>query len=224
MLKLSGAAQAVIEDGVMNEGVNTYGIEYSETGLLAFAGECLKMPSDSMWSDEELWRTHTLMFDTPARELTDDYLYGTVNLDVAAELLTRLYPDDVSVDYFGSWTYSRFECLRVRVIDEDNQITAAFAHAYLLARCLEEYPLLDEELYWERENEIQYEDVKMWCEVWHADYDAFVDLWRDDVISVDGIGSSFSISSGIGKELPYGRQDQALADFVNAHAKTGGNV
>ena len=123
--------------------------------LIQFAAEALKRPSESGWHDEDLWHTHTLMFSTPAWWLTEDYVLGQANYRAVLKDLTEEFPDDVTEATFGHWTYSTYQTIKVRVVDENGAITKAFAKAESIERSLaEQYPVYDEELLSQMESEL----------------------------------------------------------------------
>ena len=59
----------------------------------------------TMWFDDEVWKTHTLMFVAPDISLTDDYLIDYSNYQVALDELKTAFPEDVEDASFGHWTY-----------------------------------------------------------------------------------------------------------------------
>jgi hypothetical protein len=127
--------------------------------LIAAATEALERPSDSAWRDDDVFSTHTLMFATPDWSLTDEYIIGQANYRAILEDMSAAYarhPGAVESATFGHWTYSRFQCIKVRVIYADGTIHPAFVDAYAIAQYLErDYPLYSEEAHSELE-----------CEVW----------------------------------------------------------
>jgi len=126
----------------------------TEETLLSMAHDALERPSDSGWHDSELWETHTLMFSTPDWSLTDDYPIDQANYRDALEILSTAYPRSAESATFGHWTYSRFECVRVRVCYTSGEITPAFALACALIESMRDYPLLSDETHSELLREI----------------------------------------------------------------------
>ena len=185
------------------------------------ASEFLVAPGDSFWHDSELWRTHTLMFGTPDITQTEDYLFDYSNYQVALDTLSEKYPGDVEDAGFGHWTYSKFVCVKVRVLDEDGRVTAAFAHAYDMVKRAEEYPILDEQHYMELESRIQDDNVKWWAEYNNVDADAVFKAWQDDVVYVEGVGSGFTILGGNGETdgEDWADRDQIIVDLIRAHTE-----
>ena len=162
-------------------------------GLVQAAGQALERPSDSGWWDEELWNTHTLLFGTPDWELTEDYLWDYSNYRRILEDLQAKFPDDVEDAAFGHWTYSRFVAVKVRVLDEDGNITGAFAKAYAIGKELEDYPIYDEQDVLGLENECQEREVAAWAEQVGLDKGVVFEAWAEDDIYVEGYGSEFHI-------------------------------
>lgn len=142
------------------------------------ARKILEQPSDSAWFDSELWETHVTAF--AYTELSGTDVMGESNHYAALERLenvARAYRgDDVEMaerverSSFGHWTYSRFECLKVRVLDlvyeggyDDNEgwtedqyeVTPEFVELLAMREELREYPLLDEDDYMERESALR---------------------------------------------------------------------
>ena len=123
--------------------------------LISAATSALKRPSESHWSDEEMWVTHTMMFQTPAWWLTEDYIVDQANYRAVLRDLSENYPDDVSDSTFGHWTYSTYQAIKVRVLDENGGVTKAFADAYGTYLFIkEQYPVYDEELLSQMESEV----------------------------------------------------------------------
>lgn len=187
--------------------------------VIEAAADAVNTPSDSVWSDPELWNTHTLMFGTPDITLTDDYLIDYSNYRVAFAELDEAFPGDVEDASFGHWTYSRFVCVKVRVLDEAGDITGAFAMACDLAERIGEYPILDEQHYFDLEYEVQTESVRQWAEYMEVDVDATLNAWCDDVLYVDGVGSSFTILGANGEtdNVAWDERDAVLVQLVRDH-------
>ncbi len=126
-------------------------IEVDNFELEAFVREALERPSDAGFWDEELYVTHTLAMHTPAWHLTDDYIAGQVNYRVALEELSELGAEAATV---GHWTYSQFECIKVPMLTEDGAITAAAVALWNIHMRLQDWPVLDEQLWRELEWEV----------------------------------------------------------------------
>lgn len=125
----------------------------SET-LIEAATTALTRPAESYWSDSDLWDTHTLMFSTPAWWITEDYIVDQANYRAVLKELSEKYPNDVEDATFGHWTYSTYQSIKVRVVDENRSITKAFAEAFEIATYLkEQHPVYDEELLSQLETE-----------------------------------------------------------------------
>ena len=144
--------------------------------ILERAESALEHPEDSAWRDEELWVTHTMLFATPDIKLTDDYLEGWSNYRTILKALSEAYPDDVSDATFGSWTYSRFMAIKIRVIDDAGYVTPAFAEALEIEYDLENNNhLYDEGHYMDLQAEIESQHVEQFA----RDNDVALDrLWE----------------------------------------------
>jgi hypothetical protein len=137
----------------------------SDDKIIELAKEGLTVPSDSWWHDEELFKTHTMMFAVPDIKLTDEYLMDWSNYIKILESLAEHYPNDVSAETFGHWTYSTFACIKVRVLDDDGYITAAFVEAVEIAEHLASvYPAWDEDHWMALENDAEEEYVARFAE------------------------------------------------------------
>ena len=126
-------------------------IEVDNFELEAFVREALERPSDAGFWDEELYVTHTLAMHTPAWHLTDDYIIDQANYRAALELLEPYGAEAATV---GHWTYSTFECIKVPMLTEDGEITAGAVALWDLVQGLQDYPVLDEQLWSELEWEV----------------------------------------------------------------------
>ena len=126
-------------------------IEVDDSALEEFVRESLERPSDAGFWDEELYVTHTLTMHTPAWHLTDDYIIDQANYRVALEELSEVGAEAATV---GHWTYSQFECIKVPMLTEDGAITAAAVALWDLVTGLQDYPVLDEQLWSELEWEV----------------------------------------------------------------------
>ena len=54
----------------------------------------------------------------------------------------------------GHWTYSQFECIKVPILTEDDEITAAAVALWDIRMSLQDYTVLDEDLWSELEGEV----------------------------------------------------------------------
>lgn len=146
-MKLTAEALDYIEDNW---------IEVDED-LEIFVKESLEQPGDAYFRDEELYVTHTLAFHTPAWNLTDEYIIDQANYRAALEFLEPYGAEAATV---GHWTYSTFECIKVPMLTEDDEITAAAVALWDLDMGLRDYPVLDENLWSELEMEVNTEAMK----------------------------------------------------------------
>jgi hypothetical protein len=120
--------------------------------LIEMAHQALERPSDSAWWDKQMYVTHTTMFATVDPDLSDEDLRGLSNLKAVGRDLTEAWPKAVEESSFGHWTYSRFLCLKVRVIRRSGEIHPAFAAACAIAlNIVQRNPLYDDEDYNTRE-------------------------------------------------------------------------
>lgn len=126
-------------------------IEVEDSELEEFVRESLERPSDAGFWDEELYVTHTLAMHTPAWHLTDDYIIDQANYRVALEELEELGAEAATV---GHWTYSTFECIKVPMLTEAGEITAAAVALWNIQMRLQDYAVLDEQLWSELEWEV----------------------------------------------------------------------
>ena len=126
-------------------------IEVDDSELEEFVRESLERPSDAGFWDEELYVTHTLAMHTPAWHLTDEYIVDQANYRTALELLEPYGAEAATV---GHWTYSTFECIKVPMLTEDGEITAGAVALWDLVQGLQDYPVLDEQLWSELEWEV----------------------------------------------------------------------
>jgi hypothetical protein len=108
------------------------GSHLTEERVVELAREGLVQPSDSYFRDEDVFVTHTLMFHTPAWSITHDDPKGETIYRMAKDQLSR-YGRSVTEESVGHWTYSRFSCLKVRVLTDAGNITTAFVHALIIA-------------------------------------------------------------------------------------------
>lgn len=132
-------------------------IEVDDADLVAFVREALEEPGDAYFRDEELYVTHTLAMHTPAWNLTDEYIIEQANYRAALEELEELGAEAATV---GHWTYSQFECIKVPMLTEDGEITAAAVALWNIQMRLQDYPALDEELWTELEWEVNERAMK----------------------------------------------------------------
>lgn len=138
------------------------------------ATEALAHPADSGWSDKDLWKTHTLMFATPDKSLTDEYLADWSNYRSALRELSADYPNDVEEATFRHWTYSRFMAVKIRVVTDTGAITEAFVKALQLEDSLEHNHLLDEDDFMELEDEVRTLALKEIADDIKVSYDGLI--------------------------------------------------
>lgn len=172
-MKLSAEALDYIEDNF---------IEVDDEDLVAFVREALEEPGDAYFRDEELYVTHTLTFHTPAWNLTDEYIIGQANYRDALELLEPYGAEAATV---GHWTYSTFECIKVPMLTEDDEITAGAVALWDLVQSLRDYPLINDETHSELEmevNERAMKDAIEWEE--HQREVEFSDWQRDKIAEI----------------------------------------
>lgn len=126
--------------------------------LVAAATEALKHPSDASFWDGDLYVTHTLMYGTPDWSLTTEYIVGQANYRAILEDMSSAYarhPGAVEAASVGHWTYSRYQCIKVRVCYADGEIHPAFVDAWSIAQALEcDYPVYSENTYSDLESEV----------------------------------------------------------------------
>lgn len=116
--------------------------------LKSVAEQALSRPRDFMSNDADLWVTHTLMFGTPSWNLSNHDIVGETNYRAVLADGLKYFPNDVENFSFGHWTYSRYNCIKVRVLDENGSVTQAFAELYEIKKFLDEqYPVYNDELY-----------------------------------------------------------------------------
>jgi hypothetical protein len=161
---------------------------YDDETYAEAAVEALAYPSDAYFHDEDLYVTHTLMFHTPDPALTDEYAYGYSNY---RSILRDYAGEDVEAASVGHWTYSRFLCLKVRVIDDSGQVTDTFRELYDIARGLDDYPIYDESDYYDLESELQDEYVQRYAEDEGIPVAAFWEALSTDRLQIDGAPGDF---------------------------------
>lgn len=144
------------------------------------ADSLLEHPSDSLWRDEELWHTHTLLFGTPDPTLTDDYLGDYANYRYALAQLEDNYKGDVEEATFGHWTYSRFVAIKVRVRDEEGELTEAFIEAITLWQLAQEEGVLDWDTYSEELSRVESEQVDYLATEHKVDRDILFDVLTEN--------------------------------------------
>lgn len=139
-------------------------VEYAEQNMVTvdedlatFVQESLEQPGDAYFRDEELYVTHTLAFHTPAWDLTDEHIIGQANYRDALEILEPYGAEAATV---GHWTYSTFECIKIQLLTEDNEITAGAVALWELVMGLRDYPLINDETHSELEMEVNDEAMK----------------------------------------------------------------
>ena len=199
-MKLTRKAAEVLQGGAPDSYRHV-----GEEAILRMATEALERPSDAGFWDESLYVTHTLMFHTPDWSLTNDYIAGEANYRTALAELTATYPHDVEDASVGHWTYSRYSCIKVRVLTEGGNVTPAFVAASLMAIYIrDEYPILDDSLFSELE-----------CEVWDAGVDDAIDTYnrfnRDDAEALTERESSY-VREFLGENYGPGYSDPGWID------------
>jgi hypothetical protein len=124
-----------------------------EATLLRMAEEALQRPSDSGWRDSDLWETHSLMFYSAPD--ADDNVSKSNHRCILKDLGTayRRSPGAIESASVGHWTYSSFDCIKVRVTYSNGEIHPAFTDAVQIALALEGYPLYSEDDHSELETE-----------------------------------------------------------------------
>lgn len=83
----------------------------------------------------------------------DSDLLETSNFDSITADMEERFPDDVMIERSGHWAVGWIDTLRVRVYDDDNEFTEAILAAYGYWQALQDYPVIDEEDYSNREYE-----------------------------------------------------------------------
>lgn len=141
-MKITAEALDYIEDNF---------IEVDDEDLEDFVRESLERPSEAAFWDDELYVTHTLAMHTPAWHLTDEYIIDQANYRAALEELEPLGAEAATV---GHWTYSQFECIKVPILTEDGEITAAAVALWSIRARIQDYGVLDESLWSELEWEV----------------------------------------------------------------------
>lgn len=192
-LKLSKAARALIDA----PGYGSYYHFGSADDVVKAAEEALARPSNSVWHDDRIWHTHTLMFSyaPAAGEIIDESNYRTILAELQAE-----FPgvDRVDTGGFGHWTYSHFDTIIVRVLDKRGRITPEFCRAAEITHALLDYPVFDES---------DYSSLEM--EYWDKSFDEeFVWLTRDVEVSAD---DRERIARWVGENY-YGYSDPGYVD------------
>lgn len=126
----------------------------SDETILEYAAQALERPSESAWRDDELWDTHTLLFHSAP---DSDDTVAQSNFRSILEDLGDAYkrsPGAVERARIGHWTYSHFDCIKVRVTYANGEIHPAFADAVQILKALEDYPLYSEDDHSDLEMEI----------------------------------------------------------------------
>ena len=104
-------------------------LDVTEEEVLKRAEELLTRPDNANFSDPDLWDTHALMFDTPNITMTRDYVWQYARYLEALDDLKISYPDDVSDYSFSGWGYRDNVAIKIRVIDDEGNLTPAFVEA-----------------------------------------------------------------------------------------------
>lgn len=201
-------------------------VQYTEDNMItvdedleAFVRESLDRPSDAGFWDEELYVTHTLAFHTPAWHLTDEYIIGQANYRDALDILEPLGAEAATV---GHWTYSTFECIKVPMITESGEITAAAVELWHLTMNLQDYPLISDETHSELEMEVNDEAMKQAIE-WeeHQREVEFSDWQREKIAELyweDYYG--YHEAGYIEDEKFQGVVDDVLSGNIQEHQET----
>lgn len=117
--------------------------------LLKYAEQALDRPANAYFHDGDLYATHTLMsYSAPQ---SDDLIAQSNHATILRDL-SDAYPHAVEAASIGHWTYSHFDCVKVRVLDRHGRIHPAFADAVAITLALRDYPLWDEDDYYQRES------------------------------------------------------------------------
>ena len=117
--------------------------------LLKYATEALEHPLNAYFHDGDLYATHTLMFYSAPQ--SDDLIAQSNHATILRDL-SDAYPHAVEAASIRHWTYSHFDCVKVRVLDKKGRIHPAFADAVAITLTLQYYPLWDEDDYLQRES------------------------------------------------------------------------
>ena len=169
-LKLSKSARALINE----PGFGSYYRFGSADDIAIAAEEALNRPSGSIWYDDRMYVTHTLMF--AYSPLADDII-GESNYRTILTALQAEFPgsDRVDTGGFGHWTYAHFDAILIRVLDKRGRITPEFCRAAEIAHALSDYPIFDES---------DYSSLEM--EYWDKSFDdEFEWITRDVEVSDD---------------------------------------
>jgi hypothetical protein len=140
--------------------------EFTLDELSEFVTAALQRPDNYIGFDERVYTTHAQLFATPSFDLTDDYPVGEANYRAALKLLTEEFPRQAEDSSFGHWTYSRYNAVLVQLLTKGGKITPAAVRAFQLAHGLQDYPLIDDEVYSEITDEIETAAMLDWA----ADY------------------------------------------------------
>lgn len=113
----------------------------------------------------------------------DSYLLDLSNASViekALEPFTDGDDPDVVMESHNHWAVGHIDGFSIRVF-RDGQITDAFRKYHELAEAMDQYPILDENDYSERELEATYENIPLAASSIKDDYDDLPDDWADQV-------------------------------------------
>lgn len=113
---------------VTNPQVFTY-LDTPEEEVLKRAEEVLTRPDNANGFDPDIWDTHAIMFDTPNITMTRDYVWEYARYLEALADLSVAYPDDVADESFAGWGYRENVGIKIRVIDDEGNLTPAFIEA-----------------------------------------------------------------------------------------------
>lgn len=137
----------------LSKGAKAYlgtALNVSEDDIVELAESALERPSDAAFWDRDLYSTHTLgMYWAPG----SDDMVAESNYHVALEELQSAFPGEsrIAPASVGHWTYSSYNCIKVRVLNKRGRITPEFVAFALMAIFLRDYPLLSDEDYSNRE-------------------------------------------------------------------------
>lgn len=101
-------------------------------------------------------------------------------INAALEPYTDGDDPDVVIESHNHWAVGHIDGFSLRVF-RDGQITEAFRKYHELAEAMDQYPILDEEDYSNRELEATYENIPLAAAGIKDDYEDLPDDWADEV-------------------------------------------
>lgn len=101
-------------------------------------------------------------------------------INTALEPFTDGDDPDVVMESHNHWAVGHIDGFSIRVF-RDGQITDAFRKYHELAEAMDQYPILDENDYSERELEATYENIPLAASSIKDDYEDLPDDWADQV-------------------------------------------